>query len=110
MEEKRYYRIKDAAEFLNEAPSTLRFWETEFKELEPGRSMKGRRLYTPKDIETLKIIKYLLRTKGMHIAMAKEQLRLNRKNLARRTQALDELYSLRDSLKLLMKSLNKIRD
>lgn len=108
MEEKLFYSIRDVAEFVGESPSTLRFWETEFKELNPTRTPKGRRQYTPRDLETVRKIKFLLRTKGMHIDAAKEQLRKNNKNISTRTEAMNELEQLKDELKLLLKSLNKI--
>ena len=109
MEEKRYYRIKDISEFIGESASTLRYWESEFKELSPKRGGKGRRLYTSDDLETLKVIKFLLRTKGMHISAAKEQLQTNRKNVGTRSQALEELETVRADLKLLLDSLTKIK-
>ena len=108
MEEKLYYRIKDIAEFVDENPSTLRYWEDEFKELAPKRGAKGRRLYTPKDLETVRIIKFLLRTKGMHISVAKEQLSRNFQNISRRAEALHELEKVREGLNMLLKSLSKL--
>lgn len=107
MEEKSYYKIREVCEFTGENASTLRYWETEFRELNPKRTSHGSRLYTPQDIETIKIIRYLLRTKGMHISMAKEQLKNNRKNLGMRTGALEELLAVRESLHGLLKALNK---
>lgn len=109
MENKLFYSIKDVSEFIGEAPSTLRYWESEFKELQPTRTPKGRRLYSPGDLDTIRKIKFLLRTKGMHIDAAKEQLRKNNKNISTRSLALTELESLREELSLLLKSLNKIK-
>ena len=110
MEEKKYYKIKDVSEMLDENPSTLRYWESEFNELSPKRTGKGRRLYTSKDIETLRIIKYLLRTKGMHITIAREQMQSNRNNLSKRTEAIVRLEKVRGSLQKLYDSLKKIKD
>lgn len=107
MEEKSYYRIKDVCEFVGENASTIRYWETEFQELAPKRTVAGHRQYTPKDIETLRIIKYLLRTKGMHISLAKEHLHNNRKNLSKRANALEELTKVKEELEILLQSLNK---
>lgn len=107
MEEKQYYRIKDVCDFLGENASTIRYWETEFPELAPSRTLAGRRQYTPKDIETLRVIKYLLRTKGMHISLAKEQLKTNRKNLGKRADAVEELLKVKEELELLLQSLSK---
>ena len=110
MEEKSYYSIKDISEFVEESPSTLRYWETEFDELKPKRGLKGRRKYTPADLETIRIIKYLLRTKGMHISIAKQQLKSNHKNLSTRSQALTELTNVKEGLELLLQSLSKTRN
>ena len=107
MEEKTYYRIKDIAEFVGESPSTLRYWEDEFTELNPQRGGKGRRLYTVKDLETIKKIKFLLRTKGMHITAAKEQLKNNSKNVSTRVEVLQELEKVREGLNQLLQSLSK---
>lgn len=107
MEDKIYYRIKDVADFLNEAPSTLRFWEKEFPDLKPTRSNGGVRLYTAKDIDNFRILKYLIRTKGMRLEMAKQQLHDNYKNLSTRVEALEELKLLRGELKLMLSALSK---
>lgn len=109
MEEKLFYNIKDVAEFVGESPSTLRYWEGEFNELNPIRTPKGRRQYTPQNIETIRKIKFLLRTKGMHIDAAKEQLRRNNKNISTRSEAIAQLEELQKQLELLLKSLNKIK-
>ena len=107
MEGKRYYKIKDIAEFVDESPSTLRYWEREFEALNPKRGGRGRRLYTADDIETIRKIKFLLRTKGMHISSAKEQLLKNNKNISTRSQALTELEGIKEDLERLLQSLSK---
>lgn len=107
MEEKIYYRIKDVVEFTGENASTLRYWEAEFNELSPKRGAKGTRLYTSKDIETVKIIQFLLRTKGMHLTAAKEQMARNHKNISKKVSALEELVKVKEELELLLKSLSK---
>lgn len=107
MEAKSYYTINDISEFVDENPSTLRFWEKEFDELKPERASRGRRLYTPEDLETIRKIKFLLRTKGMHISAAKEQLRKNKQNISTRTEALNELETLKRELESLLSALKK---
>lgn len=109
MEGKTYYKIKEVTEIVGENASTLRFWENEFKDLTPKRNVTGRRYYTAEDIELIRIIKYLLRTKGMHISTAKEQLRTNRKNLGMRAGAIAELEEVKKELELLLTNMNKLR-
>ena len=99
---KKYFRIREVAEMLEENASTLRFWEKEFPSLKPMRGSGGSRLYTEKEIETFRIIKYLLRTKGLHISVAREQMKTNSKNITTRIEALNELYEVRDTLKSML--------
>ena len=108
--DKKYYKIKDVAEFLEENQSTLRFWEKEFPQVKPIRSANGLRYYTANDIETLKIIKFLLRTKRLKIDAAKAQLRSNSKNISNRVKIVEELTEIRSSLKRLEKALSLRKD
>ena len=62
--DKKYYKIKDVSELLGVSASTLRYWEQEFSECRPRRSATNIRYYKPQDIETLKIIHYLVKIKG----------------------------------------------
>lgn len=109
MQEKLFYSIKDISDFVGESPSTLRYWESEFHELKPQRTPGGRRQYTVTDLDTIRKIQFLLRTKGMHTETAKEQLRKNNKNISTRIQVLKELEELKRDIEALLKCLNKIR-
>ncbi len=53
----------------------LRFWEKEFKQIKPKR-IKNRRYYTPKQLEILKNINFLLKNEGMTISGVKKLLDL----------------------------------
>lgn len=57
----------------------LRFWESEFPQLDPIRTPKGQRLYTEEHLTLLRRIKYLLYTQGLTIEGAKRKLEQNRK-------------------------------
>lgn len=104
---KRYYKIKDVAEFLGVPQSTLRFWEREFPECTPSRNSHNIRYYTESNIEILRIIHYLLKVKGLKIEAAKEELKANRKNLSKRMEVIDLLKETRDDLQRLLDSLEK---
>ena len=103
---KRYYKIKDVAEILEVPQSTLRFWETEFPEIKPRRTSHNQRNYTPEDIETLRIVKYLIKDKGLKIDAAKECLRSNRRNVSRRIEIISSLSIVKEELKGLLGALN----
>ncbi len=106
---KKYYKIGDVAELLDVSQTTLRYWESEFPEIEPRRSSSNRRYYTPEDIELLRTIYYLVKVKGLRVEAAKEQMRLNRKNISKRMEIIGELTDVRDELELILKSLEKRR-
>ena len=63
----RMYRIGEAARELDLQTSVLRFWEGEFPGLQPVRTPKGQRLYTERDMEILRKIRFLLHEQGMTI-------------------------------------------
>ena len=53
---------------------TIRYWEKEFKNINPKILTGRRRYYNDKSIEALKKIKFLLKNKGMTIKGAKRAL------------------------------------
>lgn len=104
---KRYYKIGDVAELLDLPQSTLRFWETEFHELRPRRSEKGVRRYTPADIDVLRVIKFLIKDKGLTIEGAREHLKRNRHAVDKRHQTIQRLKEIRQSLTDLLTALDE---
>lgn len=105
--DKKYYKIKDVAELLGVTASTLRYWEQEFPECKPRRSATNIRYYKASDIETLKIIHYLLKIKGLKIEAAKEQLKANRNNMSNRVKIIESLTETRNKLEEMLHALNK---
>lgn len=105
--DKKYFKIKDVAEMLQLAPSTLRYWEQEFPECAPRRSNSNQRYYTSDNIECLRIIHYLLKVKGLRMEAAKEQLRTNRQNISKRMDIIDTLTNVRSELQEMLNALKK---
>ncbi len=105
-----YYRIADVAQFVGVPQSTLRYWEKEFpQQVKPMRNSGNTRYYTPQQVETLKLIKYLLHTRGMKIDAVRKELYGNIKNVSRRVEIIDKLQEVRTELKLLLDALEKRR-
>ena len=69
---KKYFTIGEVANNLNLSTSQIRFWETEFDELNPRKNSKGSRKFTEKDINVLKTIQSLLKNKKFTIDGAKK--------------------------------------
>ena len=107
---KRFYRIGDVADILGIPASTLRFWEKEFTIIKPVRNAKNTRLYTPKDIETIKMIHYLVKEKGLKLDAAQAMIRRNRDGVSKRFEVIDRLKSIKSQLLYLKKALEEIRN
>ncbi len=76
---KMYYTIGEVANMFGVNSSLIRFWEKEFDVLKPKKNKKGNRLFTPEDIEHIKVIYNLLREQGLTIEGAKKYLKENKK-------------------------------
>ena len=90
----------------------LRYWEKEFKEIKP-KKINNRRYYSQKQIEIIKLIKFLLRNKGMTIIGVKKLMNLNINNLDDNDlRSLNADYyknNLKEKSKLLLEKLKKIK-
>lgn len=73
-EEKLFYGIGEVAELLQLKPYVLRYWETEFKKLNPQKSFTGQRTYRVRDIQLALTIKKLLYDDKYTIAGAIQKL------------------------------------
>lgn len=104
---KRYYKISEVADILGLPASTLRFWENKFTVIKPRRNDKGTRFYTPKDIETIKMIYFLVKEKGLKLDAAQEQIRHNHSGVSKRFEAVERLKAVRGKLQLMLDALNK---
>jgi len=89
----------------------LRYWEKEFKEIKP-KKINNRRYYTPEQFEILKMIKFLLKNKGMTITGVKTLLKtkINKLDDTNNLSLKAEYYraNIKTKSKLLLKKIKKI--
>ncbi len=71
---KLYYSISEVSKLTSLEQYILRYWETEFDQLNPSKNRAGNRIYTNKDIKLIIEIKTLLREKKYTIEGAKKIL------------------------------------
>lgn len=71
---KLYYSISEVSKLTSLEQYILRYWETEFEQLKPGKNRAGNRIYTNKDIKLILQIKRLLREEKYTIEGAKKIL------------------------------------
>ncbi|MEZ4829723.1 MAG: MerR family transcriptional regulator [Bacteroidia bacterium] len=102
---KQYYTIGEVARELDLTTSLIRFWETEFREINPKKNRKGNRVYTDKDIEILKKIHYLLKIRKFTIKGAKDRLKNEHALVEQEIQTRETLLRLRAFLLELKSSL-----
>jgi DNA-binding transcriptional MerR regulator len=72
--EKLYFRIGEVSRLTETKAYVLRYWETEFPTLRPGKSSTGHRLYRRRDVEMVLEIRRLLYRQGFTIDGARKLL------------------------------------
>ena len=112
--------IGEVSEALGVPQHVLRFWETKFPQVRPLKRGGGRRYYRPEDVSLLRHIRHLLHAEGYTVRGVQKLLReraskpvtalaepdrietespLSPEDRAKATRILDELCTLRDSLR-----------
>jgi DNA-binding transcriptional MerR regulator len=71
---KLYYSISEVSRITGLEQHVLRYWESQFQELNPAKNRAGNRIYTNKDISLIFEIKKLVREEGFTIEGAKKVL------------------------------------
>ena len=72
--QKRYFSISEVAKMLDVKPSLLRFWEKEFKQIQPKTNARGKRSYKQEDIEVIRRIYDLVKVQGLTLEGARKAL------------------------------------
>ena len=86
-----YFKIGEVAKLVGVKPYVLRYWETEFSIVRPGKTRARHRLYRRKDVETLLEIRRLLYAERYTIEGAKRRLRESGRLTDEAQTALDDV-------------------
>tara|TARA_Y200000002_G_scaffold366271_1_gene357044 strand:+ start:9 stop:389 length:381 start_codon:yes stop_codon:yes gene_type:complete len=90
----------------------LRYWEKEFKQISP-KKINNIRYYSNKQVEIIKMIKYLLKNKGMTISGAKTFIsaNINKLDYPEQHSLKTDYYRnlLKSKSKILLDKINKIK-
>ena len=73
--DKLYFKIGEVAEITGVKPYVLRYWESEFKMVNPSKSRSRQRLYRKSDVELIFRIKALLYEERYTINGARKKLK-----------------------------------
>jgi DNA-binding transcriptional MerR regulator len=95
---KMYYTMGEVSAMFNVNQSMIRFYEKEFDILQPKKNKKGNRLFTPEDVENLKIIFNLINERGFTLQGAREYLKNNGDDVKENQQVITALENLKKFL------------
>ena len=103
-----YFSIKEVASLLKEAESTLRYWEKEFQDvISPKRNDGGVRFYSEKDIEDVRLVKYLIRDCGLTLEGVRKRLKNSKDSTLRQVKAIRHLKNIRAEIKALGEAMDE---
>lgn len=99
-DKKLYYSMGEVAEMFDVNPSLIRHWESKFDCVRPHKNKKGNRMFSPQDVEKLKLIYHLVKERGMTLEGANKVLkrRSGGNELSRDMELLERLQRIRASL------------
>lgn len=91
---------------LGENVSLVRYWSDYFsKFLKPHRNAKGNRMYTSEDIEVLRQIYYLVKSRKLTLEGAVRKMTEDRRSVESRVKAVESLKLIREQLEEIRKTL-----
>ncbi|MEX2181143.1 MAG: MerR family transcriptional regulator [Gemmatimonadaceae bacterium] len=69
-----FFSIGDVCELTELKPHVLRYWESQFKFLNPSKNRSGNRVYTRREVELVMLVKHLLYTEKYTIEGARQKV------------------------------------
>jgi DNA-binding transcriptional MerR regulator len=82
-----FFSIGEVCELTELKPHVLRYWESQFKFLNPAKNRSGNRVYQRKEVELILLVKHLLYTEKYTIEGARQKIDEHRKDGALRAEA-----------------------
>ena len=82
-----YYSIGEVCALTELKPHVLRYWESQFKLLNPAKNRSGNRVYARREVELILLVKHLLYAEKYTIDGARQKLDEHRKGGSLRTAA-----------------------
>ena len=100
---KEFFSIGDVCELTELKPHVLRYWESQFKFLNPAKNRSGNRVYKAREVELILLVKHLLYTEKYTIEGARLKMDQHRRSgelrqESRRAVGLQTVLDLRDEL------------
>jgi len=102
---KLYYTIGEVSRMFGVSNSLLRYWQTEFPGLKPGKSKKGDRKYVKKDILYIEKIFNLVKVQGYTLDGARNELKEKHSNTLDKKDITNRLKAIKKGMEKLEKEL-----
>ena len=99
-----FFSIGEVCDITDLKPHVLRYWESQFKFLNPAKNRSGNRVYQRKEIELILLVKHLLYTEKYTIEGARLKVEEHRKagdlkTIARAALSLETVEALERELR-----------
>ncbi len=82
-----FYSIGEVCELTELKPHVLRYWESQFKVLNPAKNRSGNRVYARREVELILLVKQLLYVEKYTIDGARQKLDEHRRGGSLRSAA-----------------------
>jgi DNA-binding transcriptional MerR regulator len=110
-----FFSIGEVCALTDLKPHVLRYWESQFRFLNPAKNRSGNRVYQRREVELIQLVKHLLYTEKYTIDGARQKLDEYRKNggvrpAARTGLDLQTILALETELQALLASLRDPTD
>ena len=74
-----FFSIGEVCELTELKPHVLRYWESQFRFLNPAKNRSGNRVYQRKEIELILLVKHLLYTEKFTLDGARQKVEEHRR-------------------------------
>ena len=74
-----FFSIGEVCSLTDLKPHVLRYWESQFRFLNPAKNRSGNRVYQRREIELIMLVKHLLYTEKYTIEGARQRIELYRR-------------------------------
>ena len=82
-----FFSIGEVCQLTDLKPHVLRYWESQFRFLNPAKNRSGNRVYKAREVELIMLVKHLLYTEKFTIDGARQRLDQYRRTGELRTAA-----------------------
>jgi DNA-binding transcriptional MerR regulator len=69
-----FFSIGEVCELTDLKPHVLRYWESQFRFLNPAKNRSGNRVYQRREVELIQLVKHLLYTEKYTIDGARQKI------------------------------------